>query len=181
MAGNYLSDSFLESLLNVFGPDASLEELNLFGNRITDHGLGLIIQRIPRWKYLRRLAVGQNMFYPAAAERLLELLKTNYTLVDVTIRSFDDERLDKIQDQIDHYCRLNKGGRRIKNSDKSTIPLSLWPLLLERALRVFASNENGDNGLSQSVTGAHSHSFDAMFCLLKGPAIFENPRIMDTM
>jgi hypothetical protein len=175
MAGNFLSDGFLESLLGIFGSGSALEELNLFGNRITDYGLGLIIHKIPQWKHLRSLWLGQNCFPPWAAERLLEMLKTNYTILDVNIRSFDDSQMDTIQDQLDHYCRLNQGGRRILASDKSTIPLSLWSLVMERTQRVFGGNADQNT----SATGVvHSHSVDALYCLLRGPAIFENPRIM---
>jgi Leucine Rich repeat len=175
MAGNYISDAFVESLLGVFGRDCALEELNLFGNRITDHGLALIVRKIPQFRKLRTLWLGQNPFYPAAAEGLLEMMKTNYTIMDVSVRCFEDSQMDKIQEQLDHYCRLNRGGRRILASPTSTIPLSLWPLLMERTQRVFG----GDSDRDVSVTNIHSHSVDALYCLLRGPAIFENPRIME--
>lgn len=179
MAGNFLSDAFLESVLSIFGKDSSLQELNLFGNRITDHGVGLIIQKILQWKHLHTLWLGQNMFYPVAAERLLRVMEKNYTILDLNIRSFDSGSLDKIQNQLDHYCRLNRGGRRIMSAEKSTIPLSLWPLILERAQHVFSVQD--DDGQNSTTSRIHPHSVDSLQCLLRGPPIFENPKIMETM
>ena len=178
IAGNFLSDGFLESLLGVFGPGSALEELNLFGNRITDYGLGLIIERIPQWKHLRSLWLGQNLFNHVAAERLLELMETNYTILDVNVRSFDDTQMDKIQDRLDHYCRLNRGGRRILAVDKSTIPLSLWSLVMERTDRVFREGGAIHDANASNCDHVHPHTVDALYCLLHGPVIFENPRIM---
>jgi len=156
MAGNYLSDGFLESLLGVFGPQSTLEELYLFGNRITDYGLGLIVTKIPQWKHLRSLWLGQNLFTAEVVEKLLvNRMKTNYTIMEVNVRSFDDQQVNALQDTLDHYCRLNQGGRRIfaptrshmssststssssSSSSLSVVPLSLWPLILERTQRVF--------------------------------------------
>ena len=179
MAGNFLSDGFLESLVGVFGPGSALEELNLFGNRITDYGLGLIVRRIPQWKHLRSLWLGQNAFsHTAAAEQLLKLMKTNYTIFDVNVRSFDDSQMNSIQDQLDHYCRLNRGGRRILAVEKSTIPLSLWSLVIERTDRVFRDGGTNPEADTSSCDNVHPHTVDALYCLLRGPVIFENPRIM---
>jgi len=86
--------------------------------------------------------------------------------------------MDSIQDQLDHYCRLNRGGRRILAVDKSTIPLSLWSLIIERTDRVFRDGSSNPEADTSSCDHVHPHTVDALYCLLHGPVIFENPRIM---
>lgn len=171
LAGNFLSDAFLDGLLGIFGEGSALEELNLFGNRISDFGLRLILKKIPTLKCLKTLWLGQNMFSCNAAKEFIPLMKSNYTLQDVNIRSFDDYGMESIQTTIEYYCRLNRGGRRIFAKDKGTIPLGLWPLILERTRHVFW-------GGGTSNTMSDSHAADVVYCLLHGPALFENPNVI---
>lgn len=172
LAGNYLTDAFVESLLNVFGQGSALRELNLFGNRITDHGLRLIIKKIPKLEHLHSLWLNHNPFGPEAARELIPLMKTNFAIQDINIRSFDNPSMDEIQERLEHYCRLNRGGRRIFAKPKSTVPLSLWPLVMERAHTIHWG------AVTSNITNVHSHAADVIYCLLHGPAIFENPEIM---
>lgn len=174
LAGNYLSDSFVESLLGIFGTGSALEELNLFGNRISDYGLRLILQKVPKLNRLKTLWLGHNLFSSNCAKEFIPLMKSNYTLQEVSIRCFDDNEMESIQSTIDYYCRLNRGGRRIFASDKGIVPLALWPLIMARAHDVFwgASTSNVSNDASTS------HSADVIYCLLHGPALFENPNVI---
>lgn len=177
LAGNYLSDAFVESLLGIFGTGSALEELNLFGNRITDHGLRLILQKISTLHRLKTLWLGHNLFSAESAKEFIPVMKSNFTLQEVSIRSFDDNEMESIQTTIDYYCRLNRGGRRIFGSDQSTVPLALWPLIMERSHHVFwgASTSNVS---TDTNTNPQSHAADVIYCLLHGPALFENPKVI---
>lgn len=174
LAGNYLSDTFVESVLGIFGTGSALEELNLFGNRISDYGLRLILQKIPKLHRLKTLWLAHNLFSAECAKEFIPVMKLNYTLQEVSIRSFDGNEMESIQSTIDYYCRLNRGGRRIFASDSGTIPLALWPLIMERAHHVFwgASTSNISTGTN------HMHAADVLYSLLHGPALFENPNVI---
>ncbi len=171
LAGNYLSDTFLDGLLGIFGQGSALEELNLFGNRISDYGLRLILRKIPTLQRLKTLWLGQNIFSSHSAKEFIPLMKSNYSLHDVNIRSLDDSEIESIQTTIDYYCRLNRGGRRVFGKDQGAIPLALWPLILERARNIYW-------GATTSNAISHSHTADVVYCLLHGPVLFENPNIV---
>jgi hypothetical protein len=122
---------------------------------------------------LKTLWLGHNPFSAEAARALIPLMESNFTLQDVNIRSFDNPALEEIQSELEYYCRLNRGGRRIFAKDKTTVPLSLWPLVMERAHTIHWGGVT-----SNTLTDVHSHAADAIYCLLHGPAIFENPSIV---
>jgi hypothetical protein len=136
LAGNGLGDVFIQSILGIFGKHSALEDLNRFGNRITDFGLNLIVDKLPQLQHLKCPWVGHNSFSIAAGKDLIDVMRTNYTLEDVNLRSMDDGT-EALQKDIELYSRLNRGGRRIHGSkNKGQTPLSLWPLVLEHANRV---------------------------------------------
>ena len=166
LAGNGISDSFIESMLNILGEKSALEELNLFGNQITDRGILSIIKKLPELTKIRLLYLGQNRFSLMASYGLLEAMRTNYLLEGLHIRSFNDDPESKIiQEQIDYYALLNKGGRRIFASDLSKVPRSLWPLILERANLMYPGTRPDNTSVNAS------HAADVIFCLLHGPVL----------
>jgi hypothetical protein len=172
LAGNGLKDGFIESMLDIFGENNSLEELNLFGNCMTDRGIHLIIRKLSTFKRLRSLWLGHNYFSHTAQQSLLEAMRTNFVLEELNIRTLDnDPRLEAIQQQLDYHARLNRGGRRIFASDISFLPMGIWPLILERANQKYLS-ESTDNTLFIKASAA-----DCIFCLLHGPALLDNPGI----
>jgi hypothetical protein len=169
LAGNGLRDEFVESMLRIFGENSALEELNLFGNRMTDRGVYGIIQKLPQLKNLRCLSLGHNAFSTMCARALVEAMRNNYVLEELNIRSLGiDIELDKIQSELDYYARLNRGGRRIFASDVTKMPMSVWPLILERANRIHLG------GRTSNALENDSHAADAIFCLLHGPALLDN-------
>ena len=185
LAGNNLNDAYLSTLLPIFGQSSQLQELNLFGNRITDAGVvQVLLNKLPLLHHLESLWLGHNSLTATSAKLLAEAMHTNYNLMDVNLRtlaimgrnndnySVQEEMMDACQDELDYYCRLNRGGRRIFGSSNE-IPLGLWPLVLERANRVSlgASTGNTDTG-NQNKT---SHAADVVYCLLHGPMLFTNP------
>jgi len=78
MAGNFLDDDYLESLMNIFpaqthqytspSKDESscshLEELTLLGNRFSKHGIKELLKTLPRFPYLQRLYLGYQRAPP---------------------------------------------------------------------------------------------------------------------
>jgi Ran GTPase-activating protein (RanGAP) involved in mRNA processing and transport len=184
LAGNNLNDAYLSSLLPIFGQSSQLQELNLFGNRITDRGvLQVLLNKLPLLHHLESLWLGHNSLTATSAKLLAEAMHTNYNLMDVNLRTLSimgrnhnctvqEEKMNAYQDELDYYCRLNRGGRRIFGSSNE-IPLALWPLVLERANRIYWGASTGNTDAPKQKTA--SHAADVVYCLLHGPILFTNP------
>ena len=238
MAGNSLDDEYLESLLGIFPPVTNesvcsnetvccshLEELNLLGNRFSNHGIKGLLKKLPRFPYLQRFYLGYQKVPPPSGPTALpqallvrmiasnpslldrnaqfspsslrkELVAavsenpSNFRLTNVNIMALSNE--DKNLDRILHYhMKLNAGGRKLLASygtvgatPTSSVPLGLWPLVLDRANRVYplpsipSSYSDGQSPIALAVgeTKDHDgfHVGDVIFCLLHGPMVFEN-------
>jgi hypothetical protein len=172
LAGNGLNDNFILSLLGIFGETSALQELNLFGNRISDRGVKMIVTKLSKLKRLRNLWLGHNPFSSFASMELVEAMRTNFVLEEVTIRTMDnDPGKDALQDTLDYYARLNRGGRKIFSAHEDTVPLALWPWVLERTSRIYWGGSTGNVLDEQDM----AHSADSIYCLLRGPVLFSNP------
>lgn len=241
MVGNDLDDDYLESLLGIFPPSnyqstcskekpycSRLEELALFGNRFSNHGIKQILNKLPRFPYLQRLYLGYQRAPPpsgpsalpqAIVSRIIasnpslsdrntqfspgSLRKEffaavanpiNFRLTNVNIMALTDEdkNLDKL---LRYHMRLNAGGRKLlasyARSNANTavatpsVPLGLWPLVLDRANRLYPCEIKNDCNGKRNVSGAgetnesssNQDEFDAgdvIFRLLHGPMVFEN-------
>lgn len=249
MAGNFLDDEYLESLLNIFPSQthqstskenprfSQLEELTLLGNRFSNHGVKELLKKLPRFPYLQRLYLGYQRappakgpigMPPAILSRMIASNPTlsdrntqftpgslrkefvaavsenprNFLLTDVNFMALTNE--DKNVDEITrYYMMLNRGGRKLLASrvkleatavdtenKTNSVPLGLWPLVLDRANRLYplspSSSEGNESSVDQNealeVTGAKEsatdcdgfHAGDVIFSLLHGPMIFEN-------
>lgn len=249
MVGNDLDDDYLESLLSIFPPlnyqstgkeeescCSRLEELALFGNRFSNHGIKMVLQKLPRFPYLQRLYLGYQRAPPpsgptglphAIVSRMIasnpslsdrnaqfspgslrkEFLAAvtkpiNFRLTNVNIMALTDE--DKDLDKLLRYhMRLNAGGRKLlacyARSNANTaaandataattpsVPLGLWPLVLDRANRLYPCESKNDCDGKQNMSGAgeindsssNNHdefeAGDVIFRLLHGPMVFEN-------
>ena len=187
-AGNGIGDSFLESMLNIFGKASNLQTLSLFGNRLSSQGIRRLIlkQKLPILTKLKRLHLGHNAFFQPLdiKDDLMHAIKTNFNLEEVMIKSLlnPDAETTALQDLIDHYCRMNVYGRRIMacfdtnhEESKKAVPLGLWAEVLARANRL-QEQELADSE-DETVAENWTSSVDAIFCLLHGPVIHDNPKI----
>jgi hypothetical protein len=165
-SGNNLTDSYVSGLLSIFGKDSGLKELNLFGNRLTDDGVEAILRRLRDLKRLKALWLSFNNITSIGARKVAEAMKTNYSLEDVKIKTMtmnesgsEDDDIEECQLLIDHYARLNQCGRYVVQEDRRSIPLSLYPHILERCTRIMGKST--------------SYEADAFFCFVRGPMLFE--------
>ena len=187
LAGNGVGDAYLESVMNIFGKESKLETLSLFGNRLSSEGIRKLIlkQKLPYLKQLKRLYLGHNTFFKPLdiKDDLIQALKKNYSLEEVMIKSLlnPDAESNALQELMDHYCRMNVYGRRImacfeddaKEGEDKSVPLGLWARVLGRANRMQEkAMEDDDDGNDLKSFGA-----DAIFCLLHGPVLYENPNL----
>jgi len=253
MAGNGLDDEYLESLLGIFAPNkksststsstmqqpeySRLEELTLFGNRFSNHGIQKLLKALPHFPYLQRLYLGHQQTPPAPAASMMTMLSASATTYTSTLfcpGSLKDEFVKAIVDTpnncrlmeldisttlsaakknnddttttaeietettlldlrriLKYYTRLNAGGRRILASyvdlndggdaggsdDQSikltststtssatsnkTVPLGLWPLVLERANRLYPLSSPSSSSSSTAISGNNSSSSDS--------------------
>lgn len=130
LAGNGLGDDFVDSMLSIFVNKkkiSKLQELNLFGNRLTNRGLKTIMKKCTYLPNLQLLYLQHNVFLRPLdmKDDLLKFITTNYSLHEFTIYSSlmaitaggqADPDLQTLQDRLDYYGRLNRTGRRIMTS-----------------------------------------------------------------
>jgi hypothetical protein len=152
-----LSDADLGNLVEVLSTCPRLETLTLNGNKITHNGLELLASK-PLPSALRWLSLTNNDVEEEKRPRLiLRLLQENPQLWSVLCWDIDAA---EVLPEINHFKDLNKSGRILLGKDHRSVPLSLWPLVLERA-----------NGLFYRKQGARRAN--AIFHLLQGPALMQ--------
>lgn len=154
VSGNNVDDQDMEQLAETITvSNKTLRGLNLTANNIGDAGIQSFASRLPDMRGLRFLDLQRNPFTETSKAAIISALKENSEL----------ERLDldgKFDETKAYYLGLNKGGRRLLQSENS-IPLGLWPLVLERTNRL---------PFSRSLPHAH---LDVLYNLVKGPALFQ--------
>jgi hypothetical protein len=154
-SNNYLHPAELDFLMHGV-KESRLEKLHLARCGISDKGLQSLLLKLPNT--LRMLDLTENLF---ANE------ESNTALLAAVERHEDLENLKIDRDldcwiQVCYQCRLNRGGRRIFTCQK-TVPLSLWPRILERAnLTDWSTYDPLDEG--------KGFPEDVIYHVLKGPA-----------
>jgi hypothetical protein len=130
-----LSDADLGNLVEGLSTCPRLETFHLSSNTLTHNGLELLaLQPLP--SALRRLSLHGTDFDKEKRPRLmLRLLQDNPQLW--SILGWDDGAGDVLGGEILHFMDLNQSGRILLGKDQSSVPLSLWPLVLERANGLF--------------------------------------------
>ncbi len=155
VSGNNVDDPDIEQLAEIItDSNKTLRALTLTANNIGDGGINSLAQRLPDMQGLRLLDLQRNPFTDSSKVAIITALKENSEL----------ERLDldgKFDETKAYYLGLNKGGRRLLQSDNN-IPPGLWPLVLERTNRL---------PFSRSLPHAH---LDVLYNLVQGPALFQS-------
>jgi hypothetical protein len=160
-----LSDADLGNLVEVLSTCSRLEKLDLSWNKLTHNGLELLASQ-PLPSALRRLSLRGNNFDEKKMPRLiLRLLQDNPQLCSIV--GWDVGAEEVLGGEIKHFMDLNESGRNLLGKDQSSVPLSLWPLVLERANGLFAVG----NDVAQPEQDARRAN--AVFHLLQGPALMQ--------
>ena len=157
VSANFLQDNHLELLLQVLEEnDGILKHINLTNNRITDDGIKTFSTRLPNLK-IKSMNLGQNSF--TKIQCLQQGMEQNVYITDLVL----DINLTTL---LLYYLALNKGGRKTKQLEETDrLPLSIWPLILERCSSVCCFTEDLiDNGIRPE---------DIVFDLLHGPVLLE--------
>jgi hypothetical protein len=166
LARSKLTDSDMLLLATTLTCNEDIEKLDLRENLITDEGISVLAGTIESGTGIRRLSVLKNLFGCAGALALLNAVRTNHNVFQVDI-GHDTDMCHEIR----YECALNKGGRRLLSE---TVPLSLWPLVLERInKRDFGNVEVCVAGFSFDDLEVTSHQLDVFHFMVRGPALFE--------
>ena len=168
LSGNSLDDQSLEDLTRTVWTCSKLEELDLTDNNITDEGLQMIAsQTLP--SSLRCLGLGfNNLTTRGGASHLLKILQDNAQLSEVRLGSVEQPS----SPEIEHLLDFNQAGRVLLGQGLS-VPLSLWPVVLERANKMFQYSEDDDRERKRA---------NVVFLLLQGPALMQRrlDRVIDS-
>ena len=156
LSSNILNDDDLESLAQIHWTCRQLEELDLDMNNFTNVGLYKFAHFNDIPSRLRRLRLAGNNFTREGAVHLLKILQVHLELGFVDCHQFwirSDQR--KI---IQHFLDVNRCGRALLRQGNN-FPLSLWPIVLAKANRVFFHYE--------------IRRANALYLLLHGPALMQ--------
>jgi hypothetical protein len=158
ISGNKYSDSAVEALAVCLSVNSSLQTLEVNDSHISEHGIRILANNLPKFKGLKVLNIAENDFGEEAAESLVKGLKHNRILESIgPIEHCSHSHI------IEHFLDLNMAGRRAMQND---IPLALWPLLLARA-------SDMDMSVLDDEAPRSGRNANALFSLLRGPALFE--------
>jgi hypothetical protein len=159
LSSNNLDDRDAEELASALCENSTLQELFLARNKITDAGITSLAIKLPDMKGLKALSLWGNPFGEDGAKELLAGLRCNMEL-----EKLDLFRQFKCSEQILYFTYVNRGGRKILEEPPNNVPLSLWPLVLERAIQVKLTKRKDHNDEAARV--------DILYCLLRGPVLF---------
>jgi hypothetical protein len=109
----------------------------------------------------------------------------NFRLIDVNVMALTNDDKNLVE-TLRYQMRLNIGGRKLlasygKSDDatgttRSSVPLGLWPLVLDRANRLYPASRDSAGVGETNETSYHDgfHAGDVIYSLLHGPMVFEN-------
>lgn len=133
---NRLDDEDAERIAHVLAHNSTLHDLFLARNNFTDEGIKHLATALSRTTTgLKKLSLWGNKMTETGAEALLTAMSMN---TDVhTLSLF--QQFKTVSDKIDFLGHFNRVGRRLLHRQPNEVPISLWPLLLERANTVALS------------------------------------------
>ena len=118
----------MESLGTALLQNPHIVSLDLANNGLTDRGIANLATSLARAKGLKQLCISRNIIGKTGAQALLMAMESNMFLDELFLPYHCD-----LKSHIELFVDLNKAGRRLQLDHKA--PLSLWPLVLERANR----------------------------------------------
>jgi Ran GTPase-activating protein (RanGAP) involved in mRNA processing and transport len=160
LTGNGLDDDAAERIARAVIDNKTVRELYLARNKFTDIGVTAIAQTLPRMVGLKKLSLWGNPFGEEGARELLNGMVQNLELCDLHLfRQF------KCSDQIQYFTNINRGGRKLLQEPPNEVPMSLWPLVLERAntMKMPPRRKEQEN---------ENARIDMLYCLIRGPVLF---------
>jgi hypothetical protein len=163
LSRNHIGDEALKILTSTLGScPCRIERLDLGHNRITGQGLEAFAS-VQISSCLKYLHLDNNRFNSedgdgVARRHLLETLQLNHQLGQIENRR---SRSGRCPPDVRHLLDLNWCGRVLLGKNIS-VPLSIWPLVLERA-----------NAMVSEESDKEQRRANAIWHLLQGPALMQ--------
>ncbi len=156
LSNNFLHPTELDFLM-LGVKESRLEKLHMARCGITDEGVSGLLSRLP--STITMLDLTENLF--ASEESHSALINSVGYHQQMEMLKIDRD-LECWRD-VCYQARLNRGGRRILSSSKA-LPVSLWPLILERINKT---------DWTEYDTAGEGEGFceDVIFDALKGPSL----------
>jgi len=131
MSNTYLNDSCLLTLIDFLCNNYSVKEVRLYENHVSDAGAKAFGLSLPKMPGVSRVFLHRNYFQEEGASALLEGVRKNHNIVELTIPTMGRNiEMFKYQRLISFETCLNSGMKKAIR-DKG-FPRGLWPLLMER-------------------------------------------------
>ena len=132
LSGNNLDDKNAELLVEYLCSNATLEEVRLHDNSITNTGACLLGQKLHAMKGLKRLFLHRNDFDEKGAKAILEGVRNNVRIQEVKIPAKGgSKKMARLQVLINYEACLNAGGKQVLQNRQ--FPLKLLPQVFKRA------------------------------------------------
>jgi hypothetical protein len=148
IAGLHMKDRHFKAIVEAL-PFSKVEELGVQGNDIQSHGIFAFAKELPKITCLREVYLCSNpweksgLSFKKCGAALLRGMLTNYSILSLTVYKW----CPQLQLAAYYFC-LNWAGRRLL-ATSSTVPLGLWPLVLERAVKSNNSLDDDDSTLDR--------------------------------
>jgi Ran GTPase-activating protein (RanGAP) involved in mRNA processing and transport len=162
LSRNELSDVDLACIASALSENSALEDLKLTNCNISNKGAKIIAKHLPQMTTLKTLWLFDNPFGVEGAERILQAIPANVHLEQVLLPRGKGKAMDTLQQRIDDYCMLNRGGRRLLG-DLNSLSLGLWSQALARVGSI-------DWGIYADKKATQANV--VYFLLKNGPALF---------
>jgi Ran GTPase-activating protein (RanGAP) involved in mRNA processing and transport len=165
LSGNSLDDHTLEILIETMRSNATIEEVRLQENCITNKGACILGRRLHELRGLKRIFLHKNEFNENGIKAILYGIQRNHRIHEVTVPAVSGiTKMSRLHVLINYETCLNAGGKQILRSRQ--FPIGLWPQVFERAGKVLFSPycESQMKSLSK---WKRVQQMDVMFYLLR--------------
>lgn len=125
---NGVGDGGAHALALALQRNITLQNLNLRRSNLTNHGALTLSRSIPRMNGLKELILNKNNIDATGLVALLDALQNN---VELEYLQVVEKLTDSVSQQLVHWIRLNKAGRRIFRQTNAVHP-HLWPMVYGR-------------------------------------------------
>jgi hypothetical protein len=136
-----VSNDNMDYLGKALVDNPKIVSLDLSHKGLKDEGVVALASWLGKIKYLKRLDIQGNPFQTTGEHALLSAMESNLSIEDI-----DLPYGCACADYIHHYADLNKGGRKLLTNE--TFPLSLWPLVLEKAANAEFKPRGSDDDMN---------------------------------
>jgi hypothetical protein len=141
--------------------NSTLLHLDLSNKNVGDEAIESFASLLPQMRGLEKANLPENPFDVSCVHSVLEALHFN-----TVIESLDLPAWTRSDQRFEHWTSINSGGRQLLSMDN--LPLSLWPLVLERAnnIRYYSNGNKWKEPMNEWIRP------NVINYLLHGPIVF---------